>query len=98
MAQRNISAKFIIRHDTASNWETKNPVIADGEMITVTTSAGAIRHKTGDGIKTYTQLPFEDEPLYNALAARTTGLDRTYISASQPSSLTELDTWLKEVV
>ena len=70
MAERTIKATFKQRRDTSANWESKNPVLADGEMITVITNAGAIRHKTGDGVKTYTQLPFNDEPLYNALAKK----------------------------
>lgn len=70
MADKRVSARIIPRHDSASNWETKNPVLENGELITVTTNAGAIRHKVGDGTKTYTQLPFEDEPLYNALSGK----------------------------
>lgn len=68
MAQRKIDASFLYRRDTAANWEKKNPVLLDGERIAVKTNAGAVRYKIGDGIKTYTQLPFDDEPLYNALA------------------------------
>lgn len=70
MANRVMNATFLPRRDTAANWETKNPVLKNGEFITVITNAGAIRHKVGDGTKTYTQLPFEDEPLYNALAEK----------------------------
>lgn len=70
MAEHRINASFQQRRDTAANWESKNPVLLDGEMITVITNAGAVRHKTGDGIKAYTKLPFDDEPLYNALAGK----------------------------
>lgn len=68
MAQRRIDASFLYRRDTAANWESKNPVLLDGERIAVYTNAGAVRYKIGDGVKKYTQLPFDDEPLYNALA------------------------------
>lgn len=70
MADRKIAASFLLRRDTAANWEAKNPVLKNGEYITVITNSGAIRHKTGDGTKAYNQLPFEDEPLYNALAKK----------------------------
>ena len=70
MANRNINAILKLRRDSAANWETKNPILNDGEFITVYTASGAIRHKIGDGVKTYSQLPFEDEPLYNALAGK----------------------------
>ena len=68
MAQRRIDASFLYRRDTAANWEKKNPILLDGERIAVYTNAGAVRYKIGDGVKTYKQLPFDDEPLYNALA------------------------------
>lgn len=70
MADRTISASIRPRRDTAANWESKNPVLGDGEFIIVYTASGAIRHKIGDGTKTYSQLPFTDEPLYNALAGK----------------------------
>lgn len=70
MADRNIPASFRLRRDTAAHWEAKNPVLDDGEFITVYTSSGATRHKVGDGVKTYNQLPFTDEPLYNALSGK----------------------------
>lgn len=49
-----------IRHkkDTSANWTSKNPVLLDGELILVTTDSGETRFKIGDGVKTYTQLPF----------------------------------------
>lgn len=71
MAKRTLNIDAIqLRRDTAANWETKNPVLSDGERILVVTNAGATRTKTGDGTKTYTQLPFDDEPLYNALSGK----------------------------
>ena len=57
------NARIQTRRDTASNWETKNPVLLAGELIIVTTNAGDTRFKIGDGVKTYTQLPFQDETL-----------------------------------
>lgn len=80
MANRTMNAIFQQRRDTAANWESKNPIILDGEQITVLTNAGAVRHKTGDGIKTYKQLPFDDEPLYNALADKSD--KSSYINAT----------------
>lgn len=49
------------RRDTSANWESKNPVLLNGEVIIVDTANGETRTKTGDGTKTYTQLPFDDE-------------------------------------
>lgn len=56
-----------LRRDTAANWEAQNPVLLAGEEILVYTNAGETRRKIGDGVKSYTQLPFDDERIYNAL-------------------------------
>ena len=51
------------KRDTAANWTNHNPVLLNGELILVDTAEGQLRAKIGDGIKTYTQLPFTDEAL-----------------------------------
>ena len=53
------------KRDTEANWEKKNPLILDGEIIVVTTTSGETRVKIGDGAKTYTQLPFLDDVSVN---------------------------------
>ena len=55
--------KTRIKHkrDTSANWESRNPVLLNGEVVIVDTANGETRMKTGDGTKTYTQLPFDDE-------------------------------------
>lgn len=58
------------KRDTSTNWETNNPVLLDGELIIVDTNAGDTRFKIGNGTKTYTQLPFQDEALYNVLSGK----------------------------
>lgn len=63
MAQKTLQTRLKLKKDTAANWESKNPVLLDGEQIFVVTAAGETRVKVGDGTKTYTQLPFTDEPL-----------------------------------
>ena len=70
-----LNTRIQTRRDTASNWETKNPVLLDGELIIVTTNAGVTRFKIGDGTKTYTQLPFQDETLYNVLSGKANASD-----------------------
>ena len=58
-----INTRLRLKKDTSANWELNNPVLLDGEKILVVTNAGEIREKVGDGTKTYTQLPFTDEPV-----------------------------------
>ena len=61
------------RTDTATNWTSKNPVLAEGEIIVVQTSAGETRLKIGDGTKTFTQLPYTDENVLSKIKTYTAG-------------------------
>ena len=60
---KNINARIALKRDTSANWTNHNPVLLNGEFILVDTAEGQLRAKVGDGIKTYTQLPFTDEAL-----------------------------------
>ena len=57
---KNINARIALKRDTSANWTNHNPVLLNGELILVDTAEGQLRAKIGDGIKTYTQLPFTD--------------------------------------
>lgn len=70
---KTIQATVKNRTDTAANWTQKNPVLAEGEIIVVQTSAGETRLKIGDGIKTFTQLPYTDEQIYNNVVTSVNG-------------------------
>lgn len=74
------------KRDTAANWESRNPVLLNGEMVLVDTSAGELRIKIGDGVKTYTQLPFTDEKV------------RTLITEKQNKTDNNLQTTSKDIV
>lgn len=63
MANKEIQARVKHKRDTSSNWTQNNPVLLNGEIILVDTAEGELRAKVGDGVKTYTQLPFSDEAL-----------------------------------
>lgn len=60
---KNINVRIALKRDTSANWTNHNPVLLNGELILVDTAEGQLRVKIGDGIKTYTQLPFVDEAL-----------------------------------
>lgn len=70
---KTIQATVKNRTDTAANWTQKNPVLAEGEIIVVQTSAGETRLKIGDGVKTFTQLPYIDEQIYNNVVTSVNG-------------------------
>jgi len=76
------NARIKNKRDTASNWETNNPILLAGELIIVDTNAGDVRFKIGDGTKTYTQLPFQDESLYNVLSTKADSADLESLQAS----------------
>lgn len=63
MSEKNVKARIKCKTDTSANWTAKNPVLYAGELIVVITASGEKRFKIGDGTKTYTQLPFQDEVL-----------------------------------
>lgn len=63
-------ARIKLKRDTSANWTANNPVLLNGERIIVDTDAGEVRYKTGDGTKTYTQLPFDDEAVRNLVDSK----------------------------
>ena len=81
------------KRDTAANWETNNPVLLNGELIIVDTNAGDTRFKIGNGSKTYTQLPFQDEGLYSVLNSKS-DKDHTHVA----SEITDLGTTIADAV
>lgn len=60
---QNLNVRIALKRDTSANWTTANPVLLNGEIILVDTADGQLRAKVGNGVKTYTQLPFTDEAL-----------------------------------
>ena len=63
MAEKLFKTRIKQRRDTSANWESKNPVLLNGEVIIVDIVNGKTQTKIGNGTKTYTQLPFDDEGL-----------------------------------
>lgn len=87
---KTIQATVKNRTDTAANWTQKNPVLAEGEIIVVQTSAGETRIKIGDGVKTFTQLPYTDEQIYNNVVTSVNGQtgDVTLVNDSKSLGIT----------
>lgn len=84
MAQRKFDARIQWKRDTSANWTAQNPVLLNGELIIVDTDSGETRFKIGDGTKTYTQLPFEDEAIRNLINGKTD--ERIYIGDTEPTN------------
>ena len=93
MAQKIINARAKNKRDTSSNWTANDPVLLDGEIIIVDTADGEVREKIGDGIKTYTQLPFTDEKLRNLLNNHEGDSD-IHVTAEEKAAWSESDVFI----
>lgn len=94
MAEFNTRIK--LKRDTSANWTAQNPVLLNGEVIIVDTADGGVRKKIGDGVKTYTQLPFDDEDIYNTITEECNLAKYFVISDTPPQDQSVI--WLKPVV
>lgn len=75
--EKTFNTRLKLKRDTSANWTSKNPVLLNGEMILVDTADGELRTKIGDGVKTYTQLPFCDEYLRSLISSLNLGFAAT---------------------
>lgn len=66
MANKTFNTRIKNKRDTSANWTSKDPVLLNGELIIIDTASGETRFKIGDGVKKYSQLPFQDEILRNS--------------------------------
>ena len=55
--------RIILRHDTAANWTTVNPILSDGE---IGVEIDTLKIKVGDGIKTWNQLGYSNTKINGA--------------------------------
>lgn len=82
MADKQFNARIRWKRDTSANWTSNNPVLLNGEIIIVDTDSGEMRFKIGDGVKTYTQLPFEDEVVRNLINNKVDKVDGKGLSTN----------------
>lgn len=82
MAQKTFDARVKWKRDTSANWTSNDPVLLNGEIIIVDTSSGETRFKIGDGIKKYSQLPFEDEAVRNLISSKVDKVDGKGLSTN----------------
>lgn len=70
MASRTANVKVRGPYDTAANWSNSTRVLLNGEKVYAKVDSGAVRSKTGDGTKTFSQLPYDDEAIYQSLSGK----------------------------
>jgi hypothetical protein len=92
MANKIFNIRVKNKRDTEANWQSKNPVLLDGEIIIVTTTSGDTRFKVGDGKKTYNQLPFQDQKTRDLIPSVDSSLSSTSTNPVQNKIIkSELD-------
>ena len=58
MPDLKVKTRIVIRNSDKTSFETSNLVLLKGELAVELDSSGNGKFKVGDGIKTYTQLPY----------------------------------------
>ena len=82
MATNSVKVTLQIRHDTASNWITRNPVLAQGEYGL---EADTFLIKIGDGVRDWEHLPYLNK------------LDASYFKLLSDGSLTFSDDFKNDI-
>lgn len=82
MASNTVRATMQVRHDTASNWTIRNPVLAQGEYGL---EADTFLIKIGDGVRTWSNLPYLNK------------LDASYFKWNDDGTITFSDSFMATV-
>lgn len=65
MTNNEIKTRIKQRYDTLANWESKNPILLEGEVARVRMDDNIVRTKTGDGTSAFNSLSWDDKNLYS---------------------------------
>lgn len=82
MAVNTIPVTFQIRHSTATNWTTRNPILAQGEFGLETDT---FLIKVGDGVRNWINLPYLNK------------LDASYFKYNQDGTITFSDSFMNKI-
>ena len=74
-AKKTLKTRIKLKRDTSAKWESANPILLNGEKIIVDTANGETREKIGDGVKTYSQLPFTDEKIRGMITGKADSIE-----------------------
>ena len=58
--EKTINTRIKLKRDEESEWDSRNPIILNGEVVLVDGDDGRLRAKIGDGTSTYSALGFID--------------------------------------
>lgn len=82
MATNSVKVTLQIRHDTAENWTTRNPVLAQGEYGL---EANTFLIKVGDGVRDWAHLPYLNK------------LDASYFKEETDGTITFSDSFMNTI-
>ena len=82
MAVNTVPVTFQIRHSTATNWTTRNPVLAQGEFGLETDT---FLIKVGDGVRNWINLPYLNK------------LDASYFKYNEDGTITFSDSFMNKI-
>lgn len=60
MSNKTLNIHIKNKRDSNSNFETNNPILLNGELVIIDDESDRPKIKIGDGVSTYSQLPFFD--------------------------------------
>jgi hypothetical protein len=86
----NIEVDMVNRRDTEANWQSINPIIANGELIIVDTDEG-IKIKIGDRVSHFNELEYIDKPITDVLSQKANKSELNSINAAQLNGKTADD-------
>ena len=75
MANNEIKTRIKQRYDTLANWQSKNPILLEGEVAKVRMEDNTVRAKTGDGTSAFNSLSWDEQDLYDSIGDISTALD-----------------------
>lgn len=93
MASKTANAKVLGPYDTAANWANSTKILLKGEKVYAKVDSGAVRSKTGDGTKKFSQLPYDDEAIYQSLSSKV----GVRVSSTLPTDQRTNDLWYKQL-
>lgn len=82
MAVNTVPVTFQIRHSTATNWTTRNPILAQGEFGLETDT---FLIKVGDGVRNWINLPYLNK------------LDASYFKYNEDGTITFSDSFMNKI-
>lgn len=96
MANNEIKTRIKQRYDTFANWQSKNPILLEGEVARVRMEDNTVRTKTGNGtaIK-FNDLAWDDKNLYDLNTSNAIGVSKDYVDEQAAGKLDKVSSYVR---